>query len=72
MNETEQLLCIDISGVIVKPEPMGRGYQAHVEGNPGHWSRGDTQDEAVGGLIRRLAVEHEGANYRRTRKENKS
>lgn len=61
----EQRLCIDISGIVVRPEPAGRGWQAHVEGQPGHWSRGDTQDEAVGSLIRRLALEHHGANWRR-------
>jgi len=65
MNE-KTLLCIDISGVEIRREPAGDGWQCHVEGEPGHWSRGDTQDEAVGSLIRRLALEHQGANYRRT------
>lgn len=60
-----QLLCIDISGIIVRPEPMGSGYQAHVEGNSKNWSRGDTVDEAIGSLIRRLAVEAGGANFNR-------
>lgn len=60
-----QLFAIDITGIIVEPDPMGRGYQAHVEGDKGRWSRGDSVDEAVGSLIRRLAVEHEGANWRR-------
>lgn len=60
-----QLFCIDITGVVVSPEPMGDGWQCHVEGDTKRWSRGDTIDEAVGGLIRRLAVEHEGANHRR-------
>ncbi len=59
------LLCIDITGIEIQPEPAGRGFQAHVEGQPGHWSRGDTEDEAIGSLIRRLAVEYEGANWRR-------
>lgn len=36
-------------------------------GSPADWSRGATRDEAVGGLVRRLAVEHEGANWRRER-----
>lgn len=64
-----QLFCIDISGVEVQPEPMGRGYQAWVEGDRTRWARGETVDEAVGGLIRRLAVEHEGANWRREQQQ---
>lgn len=64
---SEQLLCIDISGIVVRPEPTGRGWQAYVEGESREWSRGDSQDAAVGSLIRRLAVEHEGANWRRQR-----
>lgn len=62
---SKQLLCIDISGIEVLPEPMGRGWMAHVEGHPEDWSRGDTHDEAVGSLIRRLALEYHGANWRR-------
>lgn len=65
---SEKLLCIDIPGVVVQREPAGAGWQAHVEGKPGHWSRGDSQDEAIGSLIRRLAVEHQGANWRREQK----
>lgn len=61
MSDIRELWCIDISGVIVLPEPAGRGFQAHVEGKPADWSRGNTKDEAVGSLIRRLALEHEGA-----------
>lgn len=66
-----QLLCVDIPGIIVRPEPMGNGYQAHVEGNSKNWSRGNTVDEAVGSLICRLAVEADGANFNRvaTRKD---
>ncbi len=60
-----QLLAIDIPGVVVQPEPAGRGWQVHAEGDTCQWSRGDTQDEAVGSLVRRLALEHEGANWRR-------
>ena len=67
---TTTLLCIDMSGIVVQPEPMGRGWQVHVEGQPAQWSRGDSQDEAVGSLIRRLALEHEGANWRREQKES--
>jgi len=59
-----QILYIDIPGVEVLREPMGPGWQAHVLGDPRSWSRGDTQDEAVGSLIRTLALEHEGANER--------
>lgn len=63
----EQLLCVDIQGIVSRPEPMGRGWECHVEGDPRRHARGDTQDEAVGSLIRRLALEHEGANWRRER-----
>lgn len=55
---------IDISGIVVEPEQAGRGYQCHVEGLREHWSRGDTVDEAVGSLVRRLALEYQGANWR--------
>lgn len=66
MNQSKkELWCIDITGVVILPEPTGNGFQAHVEGNPGDWSRGDTKDEAVGSLIRRLALEFQGANWRR-------
>lgn len=58
-------LAIEIGGIIVEPEPAGRGYQAHVEGDRFRWSRGDRVDEAVGSLIRRLALEHNGANHKK-------
>ena len=59
-------LRIDIPAVVVEPEPAGDGWQCHVEGSRGHWSRGKTPDEAVGSLIRRLAVEADGANSRKS------
>lgn len=59
-------LRIDIPAVVVEPEPAGDGWQCHVEGSRGHWSRGDNPDEAVGSLIRRLAVEADGANSRKS------
>ena len=64
--EPDQLPCIDIPGIVSRPESMGRGWECHVEGDPRRHARGDTQDEAVGSLIRRLALEHEGANWRRS------
>lgn len=66
------LLCIDILGIEVNPEPMGCGWQSNVEGDKTQWSRGDTIDEAVGSLIRRLAVEHEGANWKRQQKASQT
>lgn len=69
-KEKEQLLCIDIPGVVVRREPAGWGWQAHVEGDTRQWSRGDTEVQAVGSLIRRLALEHEGANWRRRQKSD--
>ena len=63
------LWCVDVRGILVQPEPMGNGWQAMEEGRPTNWSRGDTADEAVGSLIRRLAFEHKGVNARRARGE---
>lgn len=65
-----KLLCINISGIVVLPEPMGDGYQVHEEGNKANWSRGDSVYEAIGSLIYRLAVEADGANERRTQNES--
>jgi len=62
------LYAIDISGVVAQREPMGPGWQCHVEGHPETWARADSLDEAIGGLIRRLAVEYDGANARRVAK----
>jgi hypothetical protein len=62
-----KLFVINIKAVIVENEPMGDGYQVHIEGNRREWSRGDTIDEAIGSLIRRLAVEDDGTNARAQR-----
>lgn len=39
---------MNIESIKVIAEPMGNGYQAHINGNPIHWGRGDSLYEAIG------------------------
>lgn len=42
---------MEIKSIKVIAEPMGNGYQAHINDNPCFWGRGDSIYEAVGSAV---------------------